>query len=355
MGELVEELLEEVGVGSSCWTATFTACIEIAKDGDVAHHGASIELAHTVNNALGLRIAAAYFLHDAVDGAILAIVGQHHVLEETEERGDDHGHGTCFRITCKVKTNQLNTLGILARHGFDQFEDIELARDADVISYVLCGDIGSSLHGEAEFVHLMGETTEIGSNEVLEHVNGLGFGGDSEGLQESRENAWQFVLAYLVALIHFANLFAKLHKFGGTSNGSGLVCDNKDGARAGLFEVETKVVELEGTLIEGLCFAKQNELFFGHHGETTTSRDNVTNSELTSTRKELHQIEVLLVVSEHRVQKEIGELIDEKGFFAMQEIDRSIFTLLNLGLYALKIVGFLCHLEFLLYLCSRNN
>jgi len=31
----------------------------------------------------------------------------------------------------------------------------------------------------------------------------------------------------------------------------------------------------------------------------------------------------------------------------MQKIDRSILMLLNLALYALKIVGFLCHFEIL--------
>ena len=83
MDELVEKLLKEVGIGGGGGTATFAARIEISKDSDVAHHDASIEVMHAVENALRLRITATNLFHDAVNRAILAIVGHHHVLKET--------------------------------------------------------------------------------------------------------------------------------------------------------------------------------------------------------------------------------------------------------------------------------
>ena len=347
MRELIEQLLKEVGIGRSSGTATFAARIEISKDSDVAHHGASIELTHTVEDALRLRIAATYLFHDAVDRAILTIVGHHHVLEETEERGDDHGQGSSLGITRKIKTNQLDALGILASKGFNKFKDIELARYTDMVSHILCSDCSSSLQRETEFVHFVGETAKISSDEVLKHVDGLGFGVDAKRLQETRKDAGQFVVTHLVALIDFSNLFAKLHQFGGTGDSGSLIDDDEDSAWAGLLKVETKVVELEGTLVKSLRFSKQDKLFFGHHGETTTGRDNISYRELACTCKELHQIEILLVIGEHRIEEKVGELVNEKGFFAMQKIDRSVLPLLNLGLYALKIVGFLCHFEFL--------
>lgn len=145
MRELIEQLLKEVGIGRSSGTATFAARIEISKDSDVAHHGASIELTHTVEDALRLRIAATYLFHNAVYRAVLAIVGHHHVLEETEERGDDHRQGSCLGITRKIKTNQLDTLAVFVRESFDKFKDIELARYTDMVSHILCRDGGSSL------------------------------------------------------------------------------------------------------------------------------------------------------------------------------------------------------------------
>ena len=145
MSKLVEKLLKEVGIGRSGGTATFAARIEISKDSDVAHHDASIEVMHAVENALRLRITATNLFHDAVDRAILAIVGHHHVLEETEERGDDHRQGSCLGISREVKANQLDTLGIFVCECFDKFEDIELARYADMVSHILCRDGGSSL------------------------------------------------------------------------------------------------------------------------------------------------------------------------------------------------------------------
>ena len=57
----------------------------------------------------------------------------------------------------------------------------------------------------------MGETTKIGTDEVLEHINGLGFGIDTKRLQEAREDTRQLIVAHFVALINLTYLFAKFY------------------------------------------------------------------------------------------------------------------------------------------------
>ena len=87
MHQLIEKFLHEVGIGCGPSSSTLATGVELAKDGNVAHGGASIIATHTIEDSLGLRIAATDLLHDAIDGTVATVETEHDVLEERDENG----------------------------------------------------------------------------------------------------------------------------------------------------------------------------------------------------------------------------------------------------------------------------